>query len=692
MATKESGGTSTVLDEERKRASFVIEKMTNILDGGEKKTQRRRFILSPTKEISLEDKHNWETGHEMLKNHVKHFIQTHQGYWDSFIPTREDIAWMSEYSMLSGAMMNHYGLFMGTIVGQGTEEQKMMWAMPAWQMKIIGCYAQTELGHGSNVRGLQTIAEYDKKTQQFILNTPTLLSIKWWPGALGKIATHAVVYAQLLLDGKEYGVHPFVVQIRDENHKPMPGLELGDLGPKLGDHANDTGYMKMDNVRIPREFMLAKYQEVTPDGQYVKSQIKEKNSKLHYLTMLNARGSMIKASSGNLAKAVTIATRYSCIRTQGFVSNKRDISFKSPEKKIIDYRVQQYRIFRQLALTYAIKFTGRWMLNKFKDLEGNVQSLKDDFTVQNVDALPEISATAGALKALCTFLASQGIEDCRKCCGGNGYLMSSGVASLAADYVWQTTAEGDWIVLMLTTAKHLIKSFGKFRSGESAGGVVYFKNINARDLAKDAPPPVTNPEDFINLDYLSKLFKHCALVHLVTVADDIATKMKLSQVEFEDACNTHAIALINYVRIHCFEFMLRNFIEEISREAEDKACNAALVKVCALFAVSNIIDDANWNGILPRDQVRLAERCVNILLEQLRPDSVALVDAFDIPDRVLNSTIGRYDGNIYEALYEAAKKAPLNKTDPFDGYHEYLKPHLDIEFLKQGNTVPKANL
>lgn len=38
-----------------------------------------------------------------------------------------------------------------------------------------------------------------------------------------------------------YGVHSFMVQIRDENHKPYPGIEVGDLGPKLGDHANDTG-------------------------------------------------------------------------------------------------------------------------------------------------------------------------------------------------------------------------------------------------------------------------------------------------------------------------------------------------------------------------------------------------------------------------------------------------------------------
>ncbi|KAI9139906.1 acyl-CoA dehydrogenase/oxidase, partial [Paraphysoderma sedebokerense] len=89
---------------------------------------------------------------------------------------------------------------------------------------IVGCYAQTELGHGSNVRGLQTIATFNKRNQTFVLHTPTLRSIKWWPGALGKVATHGVVYAQLIIDGKQYGVHSFMLQLRDENHKPLPGI------------------------------------------------------------------------------------------------------------------------------------------------------------------------------------------------------------------------------------------------------------------------------------------------------------------------------------------------------------------------------------------------------------------------------------------------------------------------------------
>jgi len=101
-------------------------------------------------------------------------------------------------------------------------------------MKIIGCYAQTELGHGSNVAGLLTTAKLDQATDEWIINTPNMLATKFWPGSLGVMANHAVVFAKLhtaLDDDFDYGVQPFFVQIRDmETHMPMKGIKVGDIG------------------------------------------------------------------------------------------------------------------------------------------------------------------------------------------------------------------------------------------------------------------------------------------------------------------------------------------------------------------------------------------------------------------------------------------------------------------------------
>ena len=140
----------------------------------------------------------------------------------------------------------HFAMFMPTILGQvkvphtctcrwqscnlcfskGTMEQQD-WLGRAFNLEIIGTYAQTELGHGTFIRGLETTATYDATTQEFVLNSPTLSSYKWWPGGLGQTANYAVVMAQLVTGGVRRGPHAFMVQLREEmTHKPLKGINV----------------------------------------------------------------------------------------------------------------------------------------------------------------------------------------------------------------------------------------------------------------------------------------------------------------------------------------------------------------------------------------------------------------------------------------------------------------------------------
>jgi acyl-CoA oxidase len=122
---------------------------------------------------------------------------------------------------------------------------------------------QTELGHGTFVRGLETTATYDERTQEFVLHSPTLTAYKWWPGGLGHTANYAVVMAQLYSKGKCHGVHPFIVQLRNEDtHMPMPGIKIGEIGTKLGMNGTNNGFLGFEKVRIPRMQMLMKNSQV----------------------------------------------------------------------------------------------------------------------------------------------------------------------------------------------------------------------------------------------------------------------------------------------------------------------------------------------------------------------------------------------------------------------------------------------
>ncbi|KAK5240433.1 hypothetical protein LTS06_012458, partial [Exophiala xenobiotica] len=119
----------------------------------------------------------------------------------------------------------HASMFLVTLREQGTPEQQKIFLEKAEAYKIIGCYAQTELGHGSNVRGLETTATWNSDDKTFTLHSPYLTASKWWIGSLGKVANYAVVMAQLFINGKNHGPHPFVVQIRDlKTHEPLPNI------------------------------------------------------------------------------------------------------------------------------------------------------------------------------------------------------------------------------------------------------------------------------------------------------------------------------------------------------------------------------------------------------------------------------------------------------------------------------------
>lgn len=166
----------------------------------------------------------------------------------------------------------HMGMFTKTLREQGTPGQHEKFLKRALDYEIIGCYAQTELGHGSNVRGLETTATWNPDRKTFTIHSPFLTASKWWIGSLGKAANHAVVMAQLIINKKSYGPHLFVVQVRDlVTHLPLQNVHVGDIGPKFGFNTMDNGFLLFKHVEIPHENMLARYSSVNPlTSEYVR--------------------------------------------------------------------------------------------------------------------------------------------------------------------------------------------------------------------------------------------------------------------------------------------------------------------------------------------------------------------------------------------------------------------------------------
>ena len=93
--------------------------------------------------------------------------------------------------------MVHFGLYCKTIKNLGTEKHREL-LLRGTKLQSLGCYGLTELGHGSNVRGIETTATYDPSTREFILHSPTQTSMKFWLGNLGKCCQWGVFFAQLI--------------------------------------------------------------------------------------------------------------------------------------------------------------------------------------------------------------------------------------------------------------------------------------------------------------------------------------------------------------------------------------------------------------------------------------------------------------------------------------------------------------
>ncbi len=138
-----SGGTSDVLPNERKKASFEVQDLIHYLNGGVEDTKKRKFLEGALNK-DLHRKYNY-TRSELLKDHVKEFVTIHKK-WKNYKPTRKDIAIMAEISVGYGGLNNSHSIFMLTIIGQGTPEQHQFWVPKILNFEVTGTYAQTELG------------------------------------------------------------------------------------------------------------------------------------------------------------------------------------------------------------------------------------------------------------------------------------------------------------------------------------------------------------------------------------------------------------------------------------------------------------------------------------------------------------------------------------------------------------------
>ncbi|XP_050483385.1 probable peroxisomal acyl-coenzyme A oxidase 1 isoform X5 [Bombus huntii] len=546
-------------------------------------------------------------------------------------------------------------MFLPSILGQANSEQQAYWINRAWAGDVIGTYAQTELGHGTFLRGLETTATYDPETKEFVLNSPTLTSYKWWPGGLGHTANHAIVVAQLYTQGECRGIHPFIVQLRDvETHEPLKGIIIGEIGTKLGMNGVNNGFLGFRDFRIPRENMLMKNSKVLEDGTYIKSM----NDKLTYGTMVFVRVMLLQDLLHYLMKAVTIAVRYSVVRRQG------QINPEQPEVQILDYVTQQYKIFPHIATCFAIKVTASWVWDMYNTVQSQLHQA-------DYEKLPELHSLSCCLKAVVSADTAAGIEQLRLSCGGHGYMTASNLPGLYGLATAVCTYEGENTVLLLQTARYLVKSWKQAMNGEPLPDSVEYLN--------EAAKGVKHRRWSNDLECLIDAYDAVAAGFVRSAAEHLDRRIR-DGVPMEEAWNQTGTELTQCAEAHARVFIVKTFAKAVKQlNSKSEEFRQVMFQLCELYivywALRNVGNFLRFSS-MQKEHVETLHSRLEYLLTTIRRNAVGIVDGFDFDDHILCSALGAYDGNVYERLFQEAMKSPLNREAVNISFEKYLKPFL----------------
>ncbi|KAJ0180785.1 hypothetical protein K1T71_004189 [Dendrolimus kikuchii] len=505
--------------------------------------------------------------------------------------------------------------------------------------KIGGCFALTEVSHGSNAKGMRATATYMPEKKQFVLHTADFEAAKCWVGSLGKCATHAIVYAKLISKGQNHGLHAFVVPIRDpKTLKPYPGVVVGDLGEKIGLNGVDNGFVMFHNYHLPKDALLDKLGGVDENGDY-KTPFRDPNKRFGAsLGILSGGRVHITAiTSYYLVKAIVIAIRYSAVRKQFGPENAAE------ETPVLEYQQQVIACFVEFVFVGWLSCNNIYMLVR------------------------ELHALSSAVKPISGWTSRDGIQNCRECCGGHGYLKASAIGDLRNDNDANCTYEGENSLLLQQASNWLINVWSRreaLRPEDSPLGSLKF--LEGADLTlKDKCQWRTIQETILpeNLIYAYKWLT----TYILKMTCDKVNKLKAEGKDgFQAKNDSQSYNAVTLSIVYGENFVLNHFYKT-ALEFDDLACRNVLLKLVSLygaFILEKHLATLYIGGFFSGEQGLLLREGILQLCAQLTPEAVALVDTLAPPDYCLRSVLGRSDGEAYKHIQNNVMTYPGSLSRP----------------------------
>jgi acyl-CoA oxidase len=510
-----------------------------------------------------------------------------------------------------------FGLFGGAIYNLGTEEHRKKYTKEIGEAKLLGCFAMTETGHGSNVKDIETTATYNALDKTIIIHSPSLSAGKEYIGN-GLHGCLAVVFAQLKVDGINHGVHAVLVPYRDKDGQLYKGIKVMDCGYKMGLNGIDNARIWFDNVVVPKENLLNRYGDIDANGKYISS---IENPNKRFFTMLGALvGGRICVGLGATSAsktALAIAIKYAHRRRQFSPEENHE------ESLIIDYPTHQHRLMPLLAKTIVY--------------HNALSNLAAQFAHHSEDEIRKIETKAAGLKALATWLCTKTIQECREACGGKGYLKENRLSDLKADSDIFTTFEGDNTVLLQLVAKGLLTEFKQsfhedgFRStlkyiGDKIGFTL--AEFNLYQSRK------TDEEHLQSDEFLSNALRYREKKMLVSLADRMKAYID-AEVPSHEAFLKSQVHMVDAARAYVERLGYRDMVKRLSSIPSSPE-KTMLEKINKFYALSLIMDHRYFyleSDYMDGSKTKAVRKVYSKLMQELADVSEGIVDAFGLSDK-----------------------------------------------------------
>jgi acyl-CoA oxidase len=460
------------------------------------------------------------------------------------------------------------------------------------------------------------------------VHSPSEESGKDWIGNAARHGRLAVVFARLLVDDEDHGVHALLVPIRDDKGRALPGVRIEDRGLKLGLNGVDNGRIWFDSVRVPADNLLDRFATIDSDGRY---QSPIPGAGRRFFTMLSTlvagRVSIASAALSATKRGLTIAVRYAADRRQFGPAG-------APEVPILEYSTMQRALLPRLASTYALHFAIRELQGRF-----------DAWASGGVGDDPELEVLAAALKAWASDHCTDTLGACREACGGQGYLAENHFASLKADTDIFTTFEGANVVLYQLAAKGLLSRYRDEMGSLDLRGALRWIGDRAETSLTELNPVVvrrTDREHLLDPDFHRAALEYREQRLLRSVALRMRARLRDGMDSFR-AVNEVQDHLVALARAHVERVMADAFHRGLA-DVGDTDVRDALAPVAALFALTRIEADRGWfleAGYLEPPKSRALRGVVSELSAQAAGHGPTLVDGFGIPEVRLPELVRR---------------------------------------------------